>query len=116
MKIDEKRIVRSVNNIEILGNVLETLIPTDCSVAITDEHVGVFITTEKLLKETPLRVSASITNGGKYYPTVNVRGSIDSNTRCNYTIKNGQELGHLIITELKTIDSDDEQSDSDQLL
>ena len=112
LKVDENRIVRALYDTLILGNALETLIPTDCTIGITDDRVGVFVMTEKLLRDSPLRVSACIMSGSKYYPIVKVRCSIDSNTRRNYMVKKGQELGHLLVTEFKYIESE-EDSDSE---
>ena len=53
-------------------------------------------------------MSTSIINGDQYYPQICVRASIDSNTRWSYTIEKGQELGHLINTEIETISDDEE--------
>ena len=108
LKITENRIMRSRDRITVTTDDTETVIATDCAVAVDGGYVGIFISTELMLRKTYLRVSTSIINGDQYYPQICVRASIDSNTRWSYTIEKGQELGHLIITEIETISDDEE--------
>ena len=81
LKITENRIIRLRDRITVTTDDTETVIETDCAVAVNGGYggyVGIFISTELMLRKTHLRVSTSIINGDQYYPQICVRASIDS--------------------------------------